>query len=97
MAAWPTQSSYVLFSSEFAQDFFCAVPMSAEIPHFLVSPAWRYVATLRLKRSRRARFDEHKAQAAIRQQGYYLFTAPSHAGNETKRSPKPRRSGFGEH
>ena len=97
MADWPTQSSYVLFSSEFAQHFFCAVPMSAEIPHFLVSPAWRYVAILHLKRFRRARFNENKAQAAIRQQGYYLFTAPSHTENETKRSPKPRKSAFGEH
>jgi hypothetical protein len=95
MAAWPTQSSYVLFSSEFARDFYCAVPTSSEIPHFLVSPAWRYVAILRLKRFRRARFDENEAQAAIHHQGYYLF-ARSRTRNETKHSPKPRKSVYGE-
>lgn len=87
MGAWPAKRSYVLFSCEFAQGFFCAVPMSSEIPDFLVGPAWRFVTVLRLKKSRQARFDESEAEAAICQQGFYLFTA--HKGCDEARGRRP--------
>jgi hypothetical protein len=89
MGAWPAKRSYLLFSCKFAQGFFCAVPMSSEIPDFLVGPAWRFVAVLRLQKSRQARFDESKAEASIRQQGFYLFTA--HKGCDEARSQRPKR------
>lgn len=76
MGASSIKGSYVLFACQFARDTYCAVPTSYAIPEFLVGPGWRFVAVLNRKRSRQPGFREKAAQAAIRRDGYYLFTAP---------------------
>lgn len=91
MPASSIKGSYVLFACQFARDTYCVVPTSYPIPDFLVGPSWRFVAVLNRKRSGQPGFREKAAQADIRRDGYYLFTA-SPARNASAPAPEAHRA-----
>ena len=69
------ERAYIIFESRFAQDLFCAVPTSHEIPTFLFGAAWLFRGTLGRRGFRIPGFDKATARTVAQRDGFYLFTS----------------------